>query len=81
MHTETDSKLFLIHDTEVFLSATYEIANYFHYSLEQINSKTQKFITKIIFMEILSNFCRKHFVPGHQFKTDGLINLSAMYKT
>jgi len=81
VYTDTDSKLFLIHDTEIFLSAIYGISNYFHYMLEQTHSKTPKFIAEVTFMETQSNFWRTHFVPGHQFKTDGLINLSAMYKT
>lgn len=32
-------------------------------------------------METLPNFWRNNFVPCHWFKTDGLINLSAMHKT
>lgn len=32
-------------------------------------------------MEILPNSWRNNLVPCHWFKTDGLINLSAMYKT
>lgn len=41
----------------------------------------QKLIPQVIFMEILLNFWRNNFVPCHWFKTDGLINLSAICKT